>query len=118
MSSELETKVISEMVKNIQTVLDDLCDYIGYEKIYFVLDNDDILISTKKIPNVCKLGMCQETEMIELLIQITLKIVDRRIQCSIVSIDETFFNCVKNNSEMIKKMEKILKDKYNKTILL
>lgn len=116
MSDELESRIIERMLNKAQQVIDEICEYINYEKISFSLKNDSIFISTKNFLDISEANDCEEKEMVSLLVDIVIKIIDETIQCNLIFVDETYYECIRKNFYKIEKISELLNSKYKKVL--
>jgi hypothetical protein len=121
----LNNKLMRDIVGNLQLSINEMCEYIGHEKInvdMIELSNNshkkyDILVSTKTIPDVSNAGGFQSNIM-ELLFKIGFLKINSYFKCDLIIIDEIFDACSKENRPMAMKLVEFFKEKYKQMLLV
>ena len=120
------SKILEEqIVVNLQKAVDEICNYIGHEKIIINFihrpNNDvkkfDILIKTNKIKDISNAGGFQSNIM-ELIFKVAFLRINSYLKSDFIIIDELFDACSESNKTMAIKLIEYYKTQYNKILLV
>jgi exonuclease SbcC len=114
-----------QIIVNLQKALNEICTYIGHEKIYVDFihtpENEskkfNIIIRTDKIKDISNAGGFQ-TNIIELIFKVALLRINSYLKSDFIIIDELFDACSEDNKSMAIKLVEYYKTQYNKMLLV
>jgi len=114
-----------QIIVNLQKAVDDICKYIGHEKIYIYLENIvgnatkkyNIIIKTDTIKDIANAGGFQKNIM-ELIFKLAFLRINCYFKSDLIIIDEIFDACSEENKTMAIKLLEYYKLQYNKILLV
>jgi DNA repair exonuclease SbcCD ATPase subunit len=114
-----------QIIVNLQKSIDDICLYIGHEKIYVNIENlsnnqkkkYNIIIRTDKIKDIANAGGFQKNIM-ELIFKVAFLRINTYLQSDFIIIDELFDACSEENKPMAIKLVEYFKTQYKKILLV
>lgn len=113
--------LIEKIVKNLQDAVDQMTEFIGHEKINVVLTNKnskyDVIINTKKIPDVSNAGGFQ-SKIMELLFKMAFLKINSYFKSDYIIIDEIYDACSEENKPMAIKLVEFFKMTYKKMLVV
>ena len=114
-----------QIILNLQKSIDDICTYIGHEKIYINIENlstnlkkkYNITIKTDTIKDIANAGGFQKNIM-ELIFKLAFLQINTYLHSDFIIIDELFDACSEENKPMAIKLVEYFKTQYNKILLV
>ncbi len=114
-----------QIIVNLQKAIDDICTYIGHEKIYIILESSpnniskkyNIIIKTDKIKDIANSGGFQKN-IIELIFKLAFLRINSYFNSDFIIIDEIFDACSEDNKPMTIKLLEYFKTQYKKILLV
>jgi DNA repair exonuclease SbcCD ATPase subunit len=114
-----------QIIINLEKAIDDICKYIGHEKIYINLENIsgnatkkyNIIIKTDTIKDIANAGGFQKNIM-ELIFKLAFLRINCYFKSDLIIIDEIFDACSEENKTMAIKLLEYYKLQYNKMLLV
>ena len=119
-------KILKEqIIVNLQKSLDNICGYIGHEKINIIIESlpnnkmkkYNIIINTDKIKDISNAGGFQSNIM-ELLFKLAFLSINNYFTSDFIIIDEIFDACSQENKFMAIKLVEYFKTQYKKILLV
>ena len=113
------------ILPQLNQTMDDICKYIGHEKIYLKMielhsnsnKKYDIIISTKQCHDIANIGGFA-SNILELICKLSFLRVNAYFDCSFIIIDEIFDACSDTNIKMAIKLVEFFKVHYEKMIVV
>lgn len=113
--------LIEKIVKNLQDAVDQMTEFIGHEKINVMLHNKnskyDVIINTKKIPDISNAGGFQ-SKIMELLFKMAFLKINSYFKSDYIIIDEIYDACSEENKPMAIKLVEFFKMTYKKMLVV
>jgi DNA repair exonuclease SbcCD ATPase subunit len=113
--------MIKKIVENLQSAINDMCEFIGHEKININLSirnmKYDIIINTEKIPDISNAGGFQ-SKIMELLFKMAFLKINSYFKSDFIIIDEIFDACSEENKPMAIKLVEFFKMTYKKMLVV
>ena len=114
-----------QIIVDLQKSIDEICSYIGHEKIYINIENSstnqkkkyNIIIRTDKIKDIANAGGFQKNIM-ELIFKLAFLRINTYLHSDFIIIDELFDACSEENKPMAIKLVEYFKTQYNKILLV
>jgi DNA repair exonuclease SbcCD ATPase subunit len=114
-----------QIIVNLQKAIDDICTYIGHEKIYIILESSpnnitkkyNIIIKTYNIKDISNSGGFQNN-IIDLIFKLAFLRINSYFKSDFIIIDEIFDACSEDNKPMTIKLLEYFKTQYKKLLLV
>ena len=110
-----------QILVKLQKLTNEMCDYIGHERIYFKYYNTkegyNIIVSSDTARDISLIGGFKHN-LSELIIKTAFLSINTYIKCDLLIIDELFDASSENNKTKSLKLLEFLKKKYKKMLLV
>src|SRR5690606_29324510 len=121
----IASELLKNIVKNLQESINEMVNYIGYEKIYIeMVENKsnkikkyDIVIKTDNMSDISNAGGFQ-SNILELLFKIAFLKINVYFKNKFIIIDEIFDACSEENRKVAIKLVEFFKMNYKKMLIV